>query len=119
MPVRNGEPGGTRTHDTRIKSPMLYQTELPAHSDIIGAFIRDKKLSGLAPTTLEFYHEKLAKLSHDSSVLELTKSDLQQLLYSLTCNQGGKQAYLGAFKAFFNWVEENGLQTLTHTKTSK
>ena len=23
MPVRNGEPGGTRTHDTRIKSPML------------------------------------------------------------------------------------------------
>tara|TARA_B100001013_G_scaffold82049_1_gene44553 strand:+ start:234 stop:575 length:342 start_codon:yes stop_codon:yes gene_type:complete len=98
---------------------MLYQTELPAHSDIIGAFIRDKKLSGLAPTTLEFYHEKLAKLSHDSSVLELTKSDLQQLLYSLTCNQGGKQAYLGAFKAFFNWVEENGLQTLANTNPYK
>ena len=22
VPIRNGEPGGTRTHDTRIKSPM-------------------------------------------------------------------------------------------------
>ena len=42
VPVRNGEPGGTRTHDTRIKSPMLYQTELPAHNDIIKAFHRYK-----------------------------------------------------------------------------
>ena len=66
--VRNGEPGGTRTHDTRIKSPMLYQTELPAHNDIIKAFLRDKKLSGLAPTTLEFYHEKLAKLPQIPSI---------------------------------------------------
>ena len=68
MPVRNGEPGGTRTHDTRIKSPMLYQTELPAHNDVIGAFLRDKKLSGLSPRTLQFYHEKLAKLPQIPSI---------------------------------------------------
>ena len=31
------EPAGIRTQDTRIKSPMLCQTELPAHENIGGA----------------------------------------------------------------------------------
>ena len=74
---QNGEPGGTRTHDTRIKSPMLYQTELPAHKDVIKAFIEDKKMSGLLPRTVEFYHEKLAKLPQGSCVLQLKKKTLK------------------------------------------
>ena len=64
------------TESSRIKSPMLYQTELPAHNDIIKAFIRDKKLSGLAPRTLQFYHEKLEKLPSDQCVFQLRKEDI-------------------------------------------
>ena len=81
VPIRNGEPGGTRTHDTRIKSPMLYQTELPAHKDVISAFLKDKKLSGLSPRTLQFYHEKLQKLRSQECVLQLQKEDPEGLLY--------------------------------------
>ena len=72
MPVPGGgngsEPAGIRTQDTRIKSPMLCQTELPAHNDVIGAFLRYKKLSGLSPRTLQFYHEKLVKLPQIPSI---------------------------------------------------
>ena len=76
VPVRNGEPGGTRTHDTRIKSPMLYQTELPAHNNIIKALIRDKKMSGFSPRTLEFYHENLKKLCSEKCLRQLRKRDI-------------------------------------------
>ena len=98
---------------------MLYQTELPAHNDIIKAFLRDRELSGLAPRTHQFYHEKLEKLRSQQCVLQLRKGDIQELLYSLTCNQGGKQAYLRAFKSFFNWVENNDLVPLSATRPCK
>ena len=66
-------------------------------------------MSGLSSRTIDFYEQKLAKLPQDISVLGLTKEDIQKLLFSLSCQQGGKQAHLRAFKAFFSWAEENKL----------
>ena len=82
---------------------------------IVNAFIKDKTMSGLSPRTIAFYEEKLAKLPQDDSLLELTKDDLQELLYSMSCGQGGKQAHLRAFKALFNWIEDSGLPPLGAT----
>ena len=75
----------------------------------VEAFIKDRIMSGLSPRTIDFYEQKLSKLPQDISVLELTKEDIQKLLFSLSCQQGGKQAHLRAFKAFFSWAEENKL----------
>ena len=72
-------------------------------------------MSGLSPRTIAFYEEKLAKLPQDDGLLDLTKEDLQELLYSLSCRQGGKQAHLRAFKALFNWIEDSGLVPLGTT----
>ena len=73
----------------------------------VKAFIQDRIMSGLSSRTIDFYEQKLAKLPQDISVLGLTKEDIQKLLFSLSCQQGGKQAHLRAFKAFFSWAEEN------------
>ena len=72
-------------------------------------------MSGLSPQTIAFYEEKLAKLPQDDSLLELTKGDLQELLYSMSCGQGGKQAHLRAFKALFNWIEDSDVVTTVTT----
>jgi len=73
----------------------------------VKTFIQDRIMSGLSSRTIDFYEQKLAKLPQDISVLELTKEDIQKLLFALSCQQGGKQAHLRAFKAFFSWAEEN------------
>ena len=73
----------------------------------VEAFIKDRIMSGLSPRTIDFYEQKLSKLPQDISVLELTKESIQNLLFSLSCQQGGKQAHLRAFKAFFSWAEAN------------
>ena len=82
---------------------------------IVNAFIKDKIMSGLSPRTIAFYEEKLAKLPEDNILLNLTKEGLQELLYSLSCGQGGKQAHLRAFKALFNWIEDSDVVNTVNT----
>ena len=64
---KNGGPYGDRTHDTRIKSPVLCQTELTAHSYgegvtsgyICNQFLVDMGSRAQIPRTVRFYHDKL------------------------------------------------------------
>ena len=79
---------------------------------ILNDFIRDRAARGLSPNTIRFYTEKLTYLNNridDQSLLYLTRVDIQQILMSLPCNPGGKQAYLRAFRAFYSWAEDTEL----------
>ncbi len=106
-----GGPYGDRTHDTRIKSPVLCQTELTARSFgegvttgyICNQFLADRESRGLSPLTVRFYHDKLYYvIEHitDKPFLDFTKQDIQQILMDLRCNPGGKHSYLRALRAF-------------------
>ena len=98
----NGEPGGIRTHDTRIKS----------------IYLKEKLMSGLSPRTVEFYEQKLDKLTSyktSKSILEYTRQDILDILHGLGTSQGDKQAHLRAFKAFYNWVEDSDFVNTVNT----
>ena len=67
-------------------------------------------MSGLSPRTIEFYEQKLDKLTSyrtSKTLLEYTRQDILDILHSLGTSQGDKQAHLRTFKAFYNWVEDS------------
>jgi len=68
-------------------------------------FLREKLMSGLSPRTIEFYEQKLNKLTaHQTtkSILEYTRQDILDILHSLGTSQGDKQAHFRVFKVFYN-----------------
>ena len=60
----NGEPGGSRTPDTRIRSPLLYPTELRVHN-IYGAGEGNRTLA----TSLEGWGSTIELHPHDDLYL--------------------------------------------------
>jgi integrase/recombinase XerD len=75
-------------------------------------------MSGLSPRTIEFYEQKLNKLTaHQTtkSILEYTRQDILDILHSLGTSQGDKQAYLRVFKVFYNWVEDSDFVNTVNT----
>ena len=81
-----------------LPSPPLHQ------------FLTEKTAQSLSPRTVQYYEEKLNYLCNHSGgrVFDLTKSDVLRILASLSCNAGGKQAYLRAWKTFYSWAEDSG-----------
>ena len=81
---KNGEPTGIRTPDTRLRRPLLYPTELPAHG------ILERK-TGLEPATpsLEGWNSTIELHLHKNGAvdeartrdLNLGKVALYQLSY--------------------------------------
>ena len=75
-------------------------------------------MSGLSPRTIEFYEQKLDKLTSyktSKSLLEYTRQDILDILHSLGTSQGDKQAHLRVFKAFYNWVGDSDFVNTVNT----
>ncbi|MFQ6028518.1 MAG: tyrosine-type recombinase/integrase [Dehalococcoidia bacterium] len=105
---------------------MLYLAELTARryeaedsagyscNHLCNQFLSDRESRGLSRNTIKFYHEKLTYVSRciaPKPILALSKLEIQAFLGSLSCNPGGKHAYLRALRAFYSWAEENALIT--------
>ena len=58
---------------------------------------------GTSSSTLKFYEQYLAK-SLPYLGMKPSPKQINQLLHSLTCSQGGKHAYFRVLKVFYNWL---------------
>jgi len=77
----------------------------------INDFLDDRRSKELSPSTIRFYYQYLTRFNEhvQRSLLELSKSDVQEALHLLPCSPGGKHAYLRALRAFYSWAEDQGL----------
>jgi len=80
-------------------------------SGLLTLFLRDRQEKGLTVNTIEYYSMYLKKFlsEMDKPVAGIEKEDITEFIGSLTCSPGGKHAYFRAIRAFFRWMEAEGL----------
>jgi integrase/recombinase XerC len=71
-------------------------------------FLKEKLMSGLSLRTIEFYEQKLNKLTAHQTTKTILEYTRQDILHNLGTSQGDKRAHLRVFKVFYNWVEDSG-----------
>ena len=99
-------------HNTGGKSPTIPSKDVTTCNHfLVTKFISDRRTRGLSVNTLNFYQGYLnsftSRVKH--VVTALQKNDIAVFLDSLTCQQGGKHAYYRCIRAFYNWLEDEGI----------
>ena len=100
---------------SRNKKSLIY-------IDYFESFLKSREAMGVSPRTLEFYRERLSKLTSYTDYKAASREQIQEFLNSIPPNKYGlatRHCTYRALKTFYRWLhQEYGIPNLMERLTA-